>query len=196
MAEIKAIETHYNGNRFRSRLEARWAVFFDTMGIEYLYEPEGFKMQDGTCYLPDFYLPKMNEFFEVKGKLKLTDMHKIDTFVKEYKRPVVIGYDDFTFSSCGLFLDNDGFVVFERELKEESVLARCKKCDELFFTGVNGGWECLCCGYYDSKHTSDWIATGIHGNPYLIVHHGRDETKFKLAVSKAKQARFEHGECG
>ena len=86
MAEIKAIETHYNGNRFRSRLEARWAVFFDTMGIEYLYEPEGFKMQDGTCYLPDFYLPKMNEFFEVKGKLKLTDMHKIDTFVKEYNR--------------------------------------------------------------------------------------------------------------
>jgi hypothetical protein len=26
----KAIETHYKGYRFRSRLEARWAVFFDT----------------------------------------------------------------------------------------------------------------------------------------------------------------------
>lgn len=30
---IKAIETSYAGCRFRSRLEARWAVFFDTLGI-------------------------------------------------------------------------------------------------------------------------------------------------------------------
>ena len=32
--EIKAIETIYNGYKFRSRLEARWAVFFDEAGIE------------------------------------------------------------------------------------------------------------------------------------------------------------------
>ena len=29
MSDIKAIETYYKGYRFRSRLEARWAVFFD-----------------------------------------------------------------------------------------------------------------------------------------------------------------------
>ena len=33
MSEIKAIETYYKGYRFRSRLEARWAVFFDAAGI-------------------------------------------------------------------------------------------------------------------------------------------------------------------
>ena len=38
--DIKPIETVYNGYRFRSRLEARWAVFFDAAGIEYEYEPE------------------------------------------------------------------------------------------------------------------------------------------------------------
>ena len=54
---IKAIETEYNGYRFRSRLEARWAVFFDELGIKYQYEPEGFDL-DGTLYLPDFYLPE------------------------------------------------------------------------------------------------------------------------------------------
>ena len=32
---IKAIDTVYNGYKFRSRLEARWAVFFDEIGIEY-----------------------------------------------------------------------------------------------------------------------------------------------------------------
>ena len=41
---IRAIETRYNGYRFRSRLEARWAVFFDTLGIRYEYEPEGFDL--------------------------------------------------------------------------------------------------------------------------------------------------------
>ncbi len=39
--EIKAIDTVYNGYKFRSRLEARWAVFFDAAGIKYEYEPEG-----------------------------------------------------------------------------------------------------------------------------------------------------------
>lgn len=38
--EIKPIETVYKGYRFRSRLEARWAVFFDAQGIEWEYEPE------------------------------------------------------------------------------------------------------------------------------------------------------------
>jgi hypothetical protein len=51
---IKAIETVYKGYRFRSRLEARWAVFFDTLGIEWVYEPEGFETTDGYRYLPDF----------------------------------------------------------------------------------------------------------------------------------------------
>ena len=32
--EVKPIETTYNGYKFRSRLEARWAVFFDSAEIE------------------------------------------------------------------------------------------------------------------------------------------------------------------
>jgi hypothetical protein len=53
---ITPIETHYNGYRFRSRLEARWAVFFDRAGFEYRYEAEGYRLPSGL-YLPDFYLP-------------------------------------------------------------------------------------------------------------------------------------------
>lgn len=40
---IKPIETKYNGFRFRSRLEARWASFFDMIGLKYEYEVEGLK---------------------------------------------------------------------------------------------------------------------------------------------------------
>lgn len=53
---LRAIETRYKGRRFRSRLEARYAVMFDHLGIEWDYEPEGFELQDGTRYLPDFWI--------------------------------------------------------------------------------------------------------------------------------------------
>lgn len=62
---IKAIDTEYNGMVFRSRLEARWAVFFDAAGIKYEYEPEGFEYH-GYRYLPDFYLPELDTYVEVK----------------------------------------------------------------------------------------------------------------------------------
>ena len=36
---IKSIETKYNGFRFRSRLEARWAIFFDMVGLKLKLSP-------------------------------------------------------------------------------------------------------------------------------------------------------------
>ncbi len=95
---MKAIETRYAGCRFRSRLEARWAVFFDALGIPWEYEPQGFecswrlgdllfesceehRQTDEPCfcispiecqpihYLPDFWLPGEQVWVEVKGSL-------------------------------------------------------------------------------------------------------------------------------
>lgn len=62
---MEAIETKYNGYRFRSRLEARWAVFFDALGVGYEYEPEGYDI-GGQWYLPDFYIPSLDVFLEIK----------------------------------------------------------------------------------------------------------------------------------
>ena len=62
--KIKAIETRYKGYRFRSRLEARWAVFFDALCIEWEYEREGFVLPYGP-YLPDFWLPQGNRLERV-----------------------------------------------------------------------------------------------------------------------------------
>lgn len=63
---IKAKPTPYNGHHFRSRLEARWAVFYDELGIKWVYEPETFEFPDGTLYLPDFYLPGIGAYVEIK----------------------------------------------------------------------------------------------------------------------------------
>lgn len=64
---IKVIPTKYKGILFRSRTEARWAVFLDEMGYEWEYEKEGFELPSGR-YLPDFYLPKLQTYLEVKGQ--------------------------------------------------------------------------------------------------------------------------------
>ena len=63
---FRAITTRYKGYAFRSRLEARWAVFFDHLGIRWEYEPEGFELGNGLRYLPDFWLPDWRLWVEVK----------------------------------------------------------------------------------------------------------------------------------
>ena len=91
---VKPIETVYKGYRFRSRLEARWAVFFDALGAEWEYEPEGFVLEDGTRYLPDFRLRNVagrgseyetDLWIEVKGKMTTDDAHKIKLFGLHYE---------------------------------------------------------------------------------------------------------------
>jgi hypothetical protein len=90
MGGIKPIETLYRGYRFRSRLEARWAVFFDVAGISWRYEVEGFDLSAVPLpkstlpepglehaqaigpdappirYLPDFFLPEQEAWVEIK----------------------------------------------------------------------------------------------------------------------------------
>jgi hypothetical protein len=62
------IETEYRGYRFRSRLEARWAVVFDRLGVEWKYETQGYLIGPlGRPYLPDFQLPGLGIWAEVKG---------------------------------------------------------------------------------------------------------------------------------
>lgn len=61
----QAIPTHYGRCHFRSRLEARWAVFFDTLDLPWEYEREGYELPSGR-YLPDFWLPLVNMWAEVK----------------------------------------------------------------------------------------------------------------------------------
>jgi hypothetical protein len=55
----KTVETIFGDNRFHSRLAARWAVFFDLIGIEYEYRSYSYKLTDlgEQIWTPDFYLP-------------------------------------------------------------------------------------------------------------------------------------------
>ena len=58
---IAAIPTEYKGRMYRSRLEARWAAFFDRLGLAHEYEPF-----DLGAWSPDFLLTDINTLVEVK----------------------------------------------------------------------------------------------------------------------------------
>ena len=94
--KIKAIPTEYNDYTFKSRLEARWAIFFDELHIPYAYEPEGFEL-GAIRYLPDFHfteglflhnfgLTQPSEIWvEIKPTPKIAndERQKIAAFVKQ-----------------------------------------------------------------------------------------------------------------
>lgn len=65
---IEPVPTRYHGVLYRSRTEARWAVFFDALGVDATYEPESYSI-DGVWYLPDFFVLSWNLFAEIKGEI-------------------------------------------------------------------------------------------------------------------------------
>ncbi|MEU4133620.1 hypothetical protein [Streptomyces wuyuanensis] len=64
---IESLPTVYRGTVFRSALEASWAATLDSLGIAWEYEPETVTLPSGARYLPDFRLPEIGAWLEVKG---------------------------------------------------------------------------------------------------------------------------------
>lgn len=68
MNTMQALPSVYRGVHFRSRLEARWAIYFDLIGCKWQYEPEGYDLPSGN-YCPDFWCED-NFFAEVKPTIE------------------------------------------------------------------------------------------------------------------------------
>lgn len=204
---IKPIETIYNGYRFRSRLEARWAVFFDTLGIQYEYEPEGFKLSDGTMYLPDFYLPTFDYYVEIKGFSKhlRNDLDKVENFVHEIKKSVAIlseipyseeaagmywlpvihycsAYHDYADKCYFLFMYNDEGAYIE----------------DGFYMGRNEHWLWHTANVANADVLAYKNIQAIPGEKLndkdCDIRIAFDFSKINKALLKSRQARFEHGE--
>lgn len=204
---LQAIETEYRGHKYRSRLEARWAVFFDNAKIPYVYEPEGFRMSDGTCYLPDFYLPDSKTFVEIKGVMKDQDMRKIQSFMKEAKTDFLIGYDDIKFQACDNWeidqWSEEELTILAPEdpkrqgytlaSKGESSLVRCIRCGKKYFMGWSASFRCKCCGAHEGDGHFVALLDG-DGDSTWYARAGTDNSSEMKAREKAMKARFEYGE--
>lgn len=72
---ITPVPTNYKGYAFRSRLEARWAVYFDKIGIEWDYETDAYLLPNGEYYLIDFDIPEFGHV-EIKALGQVTEEEK------------------------------------------------------------------------------------------------------------------------
>ncbi len=191
---IKAIETEYDDYRFRSRLEARWAVFFKTLGIKYEYEKEGYDL-DGIWYLPDFWFPRQQIWVEIKGENSGDDVvTKADRLVRYSKKgiAVCVGSIEIPHSDAFSYIWNseiDNYHVFMSPMWCE-----CPTCGNLEMTAEGRlSWTSCNCLSVDEKkelrkaerHAGNKSSARGHSSPRLID-----------AYIAARQARFEHGERG
>jgi hypothetical protein len=62
-----AKKTFYSGHHYDSRLEAKFAVFLDCLGLDYIPHPKDFRLSDGTHFQPDFFIPQTNSYVELKS---------------------------------------------------------------------------------------------------------------------------------
>lgn len=176
---IRAIETEYQGYRFRSRLEARWARFFDASDVRYVYEPEGFEME-GVRYLPDFWLPQLRYYIEIKPERPTPLEHeKAQRLADGSGHPLFLLIDvpaAFTFSprDGGRFVGSHlGFFPSEP------------------FDGRYGWGECSSCGRVDlGLDGEEFEVQRRHGHKHARIQ--PDTPKLVRAYREARSARFEN----
>ena len=88
MTASYGLPTTYRGFTFRSRLEARWALFLDELHVPWQYEPDGWDLPDGP-YVPDFWLPREKLWLEIKPNAKAS-ISKPLSLSQAQDRPVLV----------------------------------------------------------------------------------------------------------
>jgi len=195
---IKAIQTEFKGYKFRSRLEARWAVFFESIGLEWEYEAQGFILENGKHYLPDFTVYRLGEtpiHYEVKPQ----------NFKGKVNGAKLLVGDPYH------FLGLDSKVMCPRC----GNIGVCKPIDTPAYSYCSGSWcyfgngkrliyDCYECDAETPSGGGNSAISGFNLGRVIYPHKGTLILKgydadhwqyiFKSAVILSRQARFEHGE--
>jgi len=205
---MKAIETKWMGYRFRSRLEARWAVFFQHLGWEWQYEHQGYHigMEEKRKWLPDFEVVNragQHFYVEVKGD------HT--AFTEEFYYDLDFGCGPPGFADSGDGLEQT-FSFRGKDTKPILILGNIPRTRGSLFLpllahrkGINVYW-CHLRGYtlshvesvdlfemnFDQKAFSAALYAGdLHPKVAATNRHFGEITE---ALDAAQSARFEHGE--
>lgn len=170
---VHAIPTTYRNVSFRSRLEARWAVFFDHIGWAWEYEPLDLK-----GYIPDFIITNFDAplLVEVKPAMSLTEclpaQRKIeksgwhdDALVVCARTRLIPGSSDIACAGMAGRITSEGR---RRSWRWSPAIIGCSSCDEGF--GLMAQFEpiaCLRCGQLCRRDTTPsktanplWAAAG------------------------------------
>lgn len=223
MRPISPIQTRYKGHRFRSRLEARWAVFLDHLSILWEYETEGFEFPNGVRYLPDFWLPKSGVFLEIKrGGLswgeREAEHHKVESLAVYEGVSAFIAYGhpgDATFEWLAQDRErahmpaDDDLVAFDVDAKTGLPMLWSAEHEPIFLDPITDPWG--------RHHHFTGYSGGFWANTYLVCSPDHPALEARRprgllgvtkpeeiplsatamdAIAAAKSARFEFGESG
>lgn len=206
MPEFKAIETAHGGYLFRSRIEARWAIFFETLGVSFEYEKEGFEFPDGTRYLPDFWLEQQQCWFEVKGKEPTeADIHKMKLLVEHTHQKVFIASGPIP----NIEPSDEPFDIDEwLELHEHDDFSNIPNLDMILYCPEyigtkweilhHGGGLCWCECPTCHRVGIRWFTLDGHNKYFCQCTEVPvdDSPRILRAFDAARMARFEHGKHG
>lgn len=177
----------YSGVKFRSTLEADWAATLDSLDIVWQYEPSGITLPSGVRYRPDFFLPEIATWLEVKGphNERITKAEQLQEAVRHHPNcdcnspsgdeddPGTC-YDPYQLVVVGLASVRscaDWYVIGSE--KRESVINRCALCRKWYWCDSILGWGCRSCSRYQ------------HGKEYV--------TWFHVPGSEIRDKRFDEG---
>ena len=159
------IPTTYKATRFRSRLEARWAAFFDAIEWPWTYEP-----LDLLGYIPDFGIlwegGPSPLLVEVKPALTIEDLafatRKVEASGWTHEC-LIVGAELFEPVSStplvGLICERNGpGGEFEWG---PARLFQCLSCGRTSVLAEDGSWRCRACGCDDGNGHLGQIIGGL-----------------------------------
>lgn len=181
-------------------------MFFDALGLTWDYEPEGYSLPSGG-YLPDFWLPWQNAWFEVKGQWGGYDGREqalAGELAEATGRTVFIAYGPLprTLDPQGHdWSTNIGDSIQYRASKETGdilyAFCTCPWCGRIGIEyDARGARVCGWRAHHDDYDTAlaRVVAQGHHRADDKC--YTGDDPRIVKAYAAARSARFEHGESG
>lgn len=143
---MKPIKTEYNETVFRSKMEAKWAEWFDQNEIKWFYEAQGFDI-NGVWYLPDFYLPEINTIVEVKGP-----MERIEKIYALYEQ--IQNENPDPDETTMILLAGPVPYLYNIHLSygDGFHTNKCSKCGKVSIVTNIMNYACRACGHHDGGH--------------------------------------------
>ena len=188
--------TIYKGCKFKSELTARWAVFFDTLGVKWKYKPDEIAVGGGVTYTPDFIIydvvpryaqgdTKENLYVAVIDTPNAVDALKIKLFSEKHHIWVVGELPDPTLYVDSCEQQRDKFCRIVREHRDDPAYVDfCVLCP--YDHGTIDGDTC-----FEFSLGFDYNTLSFHGadSNYDYGHH---YTEIEQALRKARSAEFEY----
>lgn len=212
LSNLKPIQTKYKGYHFRSRLEARWAVFFDGMGLDWTYEVEGYQLKKSyNGYLPDFLVKGhkagWNYYYEIKPKWS-DECPKVEEF-----KSILLGEETFNDYAVEPYFRGAQIHQLNGDPLDciTGICPRCKlinSFDWIIFNNLSDSYYCEncdiskmkydcfveenACKIGDSYYDLSWHKGQIRiGNGYESDWFGPHINIINEAAIKAREARFD-----